>query len=207
MKIRIGLGSCGIAAGGKKVREALANKLAEKGMKVEITSTGCIGMCFYEPLMDVIDDNGDVYTYVNVTAEKAEEIVEQHIVNGTPVEKYIASTSKKPFQQLDKQVRVVLQNCGIINPEKIEDYLANDGYKALKKCISEMTPDGVIDEIKKSGLRGRGGAGFPTWFKWDAARKAKGTEKYVVCNADEGDPGAFMDRSVLEGDPHGLLEG
>lgn len=207
MKIRIGLGSCGIAAGGRKVREALVDCIASNGMKLEITSTGCIGMCFYEPLVDVIDDEGQVFTYVNVTPEKAREIVEQHVVKGTPVEKYIASTSKKPFPQLEKQVRVVLQNCGIINPEKIEDYLANDGYKALQKCVKEMTPDEVIEEIKKSGLRGRGGAGFPTWFKWDAARKAKGTEKYVVCNADEGDPGAFMDRSVLEGDPHELLEG
>ncbi len=207
MKIRIGLGSCGIASGGKKIKDTLLNSLKEKGLDVEISSTGCIGMCFYEPLLDVIDDEGEVSTYVNVTPKMAEEIVEQHIVNGTPIEKYIVSTSKKPFQQLDKQVRVVLQNCGIINPEKIEDYLVNDGYKALNKCVNEMTPDQVIDEIKKSGLRGRGGAGFPTWFKWDAARKAKGTEKYVVCNADEGDPGAFMDRSVLEGDPHGLLEG
>jgi len=207
LKIRIGLGSCGIAAGGRKVREALVDCIASNGMKLEITSTGCIGMCFYEPLVDVIDDEGQVFTYVNVTPEKAREIVEQHVVKGTPVEKYIASTSKKPFPQLEKQVRVVLQNCGIINPEKIEDYLANDGYKALQKCVKEMTPDEVIEEIKKSGLRGRGGAGFPTWFKWDAARKAKGTEKYVVCNADEGDPGAFMDRSVLEGDPHELLEG
>jgi NADH-quinone oxidoreductase subunit F len=207
LKLRIGLGSCGIAAGGKKVREALLNCLKEKDMNIEITSTGCIGMCFYEPIVDVIDDEGEVYTYVNVTPEKAEEIVEQHIKNGVPVEKYIQSTGKKPFKQLEKQVRVVLQNCGIINPEKIEDYLEKGGYKALEKCLKEMTPDQVIEEIKKSGLRGRGGAGFPTWFKWDAARKAKGNEKYVVCNADEGDPGAFMDRSVLEGDPHGLLEG
>jgi len=207
LKIRIGLGSCGIAAGGRKVREALADCFEEKGLDIEITSTGCIGMCFYEPLLDVIDDEGEVFTYVNVTPEIANEIVEQHIVKGTPIEKYIASTSKEPFQQLEKQVRVVLQNCGVINPEKIEDYLAKDGYKALDKTINSMTPDEVIEEIKKSGLRGRGGAGFPTWFKWDAARKAKGTEKYVVCNADEGDPGAFMDRSVLEGDPHGLLEG
>ena len=207
MKLRIGLGSCGIAAGGKKVREALLNCLKENNMNIKITSTGCIGMCFYEPIVDVIDDEGEVYTYVNVTPEKAEEIVEQHIKNGVPVEKYIQSTGKKPFKQLEKQVRVVLQNCGIINPEKIEDYLEKGGYKALEKCLKEMTPDQVIEEIKKSGLRGRGGAGFPTWFKWDAARKAKGNEKYVVCNADEGDPGAFMDRSVLEGDPHGLLEG
>ncbi len=207
MKIRIGLGSCGIAAGGKKVKQALVSCVEEKGLNIEITSTGCIGMCFYEPLVDVIDDKGEVYTYANVTADIANEIVEQHIINGTPIEKYIVATSKTPFKQFEKQVRVVLHDCGVINPEKIEDYLENDGYKALEKCINEMTPDGVIDEIKKSGLRGRGGAGFPTWFKWDAARKSKGNEKYVVCNADEGDPGAFMDRSVLEGDPHELLEG
>ncbi len=207
MKIRIGLGSCGIAAGGKKVKQALVSCVEEKGLNIEITSTGCIGMCFYEPLVDVIDDKGEVYTYANVTADIANEIIEQHIINGTPIEKYIVATSKTPFKQFEKQVRVVLHDCGVINPEKIEDYLANDGYKALEKCINEMTPDGVIDEIKKSGLRGRGGAGFPTWFKWDAARKSKGNEKYVVCNADEGDPGAFMDRSVLEGDPHELLEG
>ncbi len=207
MKIRIGLGSCGIAAGGKKVRDALVSCIKEKGLDIEITSTGCIGMCFYEPLVDIIDDKGEVFTYVNVNPEMAGEIVEQHIVNGSPIDKYIASTGKKPFPQLEKQVRVVLQNCGVINPESIEDYLDKEGYKALEKCIKEMTPDEVISEIKASGLRGRGGAGFPTWFKWDAARKAKGNEKYVVCNADEGDPGAFMDRSVLEGDPHGLLEG
>jgi len=207
LKIRIGLGSCGIAAGGKKVKQALVSCVEEKGLNIEITSTGCIGMCFYEPLVDVIDDKGEAYTYANVTAEIANEIVEQHIINGTPIEKYIVATSKTPFKQFEKQVRVVLHDCGVINPEKIEDYLENDGYKALEKCINEMTPDGVIDEIKKSGLRGRGGAGFPTWFKWDAARKSKGNEKYVVCNADEGDPGAFMDRSVLEGDPHELLEG
>lgn len=206
MKIRIGLGSCGIAAGGKKIRDAFQKLLAEKGLDVEITATGCIGMCFYEPLVDIVDDNG-VFTYANVTADMVKVIVEQHIEQGKPALEHIVSQDSKPFPQLKEQVRVVLKNCGIINPEKIEDYIGSGGYKALSKVLEEMSPEEVIDEIKKSGLRGRGGAGFPTWFKWDAARKAKGNEKYVVCNADEGDPGAFMDRSVLEGDPHALLEG
>jgi NADH-quinone oxidoreductase subunit F len=206
LKIRIGLGSCGIAAGGRKIKNALEKSINEKGLDIDITSTGCIGMCFYEPLVDIIDDNG-VFTYANVTPDMVGEIVEQHVVNGNPIDKYIVSNDINPFSQLKNQVRVVLRNCGVINPEKVEDYLAKGGYKALDKVINNMTPEEVIEEIKKSGLRGRGGAGFPTWFKWDAARKAKGNEKYVVCNADEGDPGAFMDRSVLEGDPHELLEG
>jgi NADH-quinone oxidoreductase subunit F len=206
LKIRIGLGSCGIAAGGRKVKNAIEKSIKEKDLDIDITSTGCIGMCFYEPLVDIIDDNG-VFTYANVTPDMIGEIVEQHVVNGNPIDKYIVSNDTNPFSQLKNQVRVVLRNCGVINPEKVEDYLAKGGYKALDKAINNMTPEEVIEVIKKSGLRGRGGAGFPTWFKWDAARKAKGNEKYVVCNADEGDPGAFMDRSVLEGDPHELLEG
>lgn len=206
VKIRIGLGSCGIAAGGKKVREKFEHLIKEKNLDLEIVTTGCIGMCFYEPIVDVIDDDG-TSTYANVTPEMAKEIFEMHIEGKTPIEKYIVSTDKKPYEQLQKQARVVLKNCGIINPERIEEYIENGGYKALDKVLSKMSPQDVIDEIKISGLRGRGGAGFPTWFKWDAARKSKGNEKYVVCNADEGDPGAFMDRSVLEGDPHALLEG
>jgi NADH-quinone oxidoreductase subunit F len=163
-------------------------------------------MCFYEPIVDVIDHD-HVYTYANVTPAIAEEIFNSHIVGGKPVEKYIVSTSDKPYPILAKQVRIALKNCGIINPENIEDYLAKDGYKALAKVIKEQTQEEVIEEIKISGLRGRGGAGFPTWFKWNAAKQSKADIKYVVCNADEGDPGAFMDRSVLEGDPHAVLEG
>lgn len=206
VKIRIGLGSCGIAAGGKKVKEQFESLFNEKKLDLEIVTTGCIGMCFYEPIVDVIDEEG-IYTYANVTPAMVKEIVELHIEGKNPIEKYIVSTDKKPYEQLAKQARVVLKNCGLINPEKIEEYTANGGYEALNKVLTKMTPQEVIAEIKISGLRGRGGAGFPTWFKWDAARKARGNEKYVVCNADEGDPGAFMDRSVLEGDPHGLLEG
>lgn len=206
IKIRIGLGSCGIAAGGKKVKAKFEELFNEKGLKVDIVTTGCIGMCYYEPIVDVISDEG-TFSYANVTPAIAEEIVNEHILKGQPIEKYIVSTDKNPYPQLKKQVRIVLRNCGIINPEKIEDYIESGGYEALKKVLSNMTPEEVIEEVKISGLRGRGGAGFPTWFKWNAARASKGSEKYIVCNADEGDPGAFMDRSVIEGDPHSLIEG
>lgn len=207
MKLRVGFGSCGIAAGGRKVMEKLTAKLKNHAKKdIELIPTGCIGMCFYEPIVDVIDNN-DVYSYANVTPEMAEEIFDSHIAGGQPIEKYIVSTSAKPYPILNNQVRIALRNCGIINPENIGDYMAEDGYKALAKVLKEMTQEEVIEEIKLSGLRGRGGAGFPTWFKWNAAKQAKGDVKYVVCNADEGDPGAFMDRSVLEGDPHAMLEG
>ncbi|SHE51613.1 NADH-quinone oxidoreductase subunit NuoF [Caloramator proteoclasticus] len=206
MKIRIGLGSCGIAAGGRKIKNIFEKLLKESNKQIEIITTGCIGMCYLEPIVDIIDDNG-TYTYANVSPSMAEEIFNEHILKGLPIEKYIVSTDKKPHPQLEKQVRIVLRNCGIINPESIEDYIEAGGYSALKKALSQMTPEEVIEEVKISGLRGRGGAGFPTWFKWNAARASKGNEKYIVCNADEGDPGAFMDRSVIEGDPHSLIEG
>ncbi len=206
MKLRIGLGSCGIASGGKKVMELLKKETAHQGIKIEIESAGCIGMCFYEPILDLIDGD-EIYTYGNVTEAIAEEIITSHVVNGKPLEHYIISSSKKPNPLMEKQVRIALKNCGHIDPEDIDAYLTNDGYMGLKKILDTMTPEQVIEEIKTSGLRGRGGAGFPTWFKWNAARQSKGDIKYIVCNADEGDPGAFMDRSVLEGDPHAVLEG
>lgn len=206
LKIRVGLGSCGIAAGGKKVVEKFEQGLAKHGKDIAIIPTGCIGMCFYEPIVDIIEDD-KIYTYANVTPEMAKEIFSSHILGGRPVEKYIVASSENPYRILANQVRIVLKNCGAIDPENITDYLAQDGYKALEKVLKEMTPVAVIEQIKISGLRGRGGAGFPTWFKWNAARQSPGRVKYVVCNADEGDPGAFMDRSVLEGDPHALLEG
>lgn len=205
MKIRIGFGSCGIAAGARKVSDRFGKLIAENNLDAEVSITGCIGMCFYEPIVDIIDDNG-VYTYAKVTPDMVDKIINSHIVNKEPILEHVVSTDKNPYPQLENQVRIVLKNCGIINPEKLEEYLAVDGYKALQKVLS-MSQDEVINEVKKSGLRGRGGAGFPTWFKWDAAKKSKGNEKYVVCNADEGDPGAFMDRSILEGDPHVMLEG
>ena len=151
------------------------------------------------------EDNGDLTRYVKVQPDKVEKIVEEHIKGGKPVEEYAITEEDKGF--VANQQRVVLRNCGVINPENIDEYLAVDGYKALEKVLTSMKPEQVIEEMKASGLRGRGGAGFPTWFKWNAAKASPGNEKYMVCNADEGDPGAFMDRSVLEGDPHSVLEG
>lgn len=207
MRIRIGLGSCGIAAGGLKVLDAVKQELKERNLDIEVRQTGCIGMCHNEPLLDVIQDDGKVYTYGRVTPETVKQIFGEHIASGTPVKEYIVATNDAPNDFLAGQTRVALRNCGIIDPESIDDYTMRGGYRALEKAVTGMTPEGVIEEIKTSGLRGRGGAGFPTWFKWNATRSAAGSPKYIVCNADEGDPGAFMDRSVLEGDPHSVLEG
>ncbi|MGI6493116.1 MAG: NADH-ubiquinone oxidoreductase-F iron-sulfur binding region domain-containing protein [Pelotomaculum sp.] len=205
MKIKVGLGSCGVASGGRKVMDKLTEELKKRQLDADIEPTGCIGMCYLEPLVDITE--GDVtYSYGHVTPEMVGEILDAHQA-GHPLEKYVVASTTNPYPFVEKYPRVALKNCGIINPEKIEDYLAAEGYQALKKVLTEMKPEDVIEEIKISGLRGRGGAGFPTWFKWNAARMAPGDIKYVVCNADEGDPGAFMDRSVLEGDPHGLIEG
>lgn len=206
MKIRVGLGSCGIASGGRKVIAALEAKKKELGLDYDIETTGCIGMCFYEPIVDIITDEGSV-TYGHVDAAMAEKIVEDHVQKGEILEDKVIYTSEKEADYTKKQVKIALEGCGVIDPENIDDYFAMDGYKGIEKAIKEMTPEKVIEEIKESGLRGRGGAGFPTWFKWNAALQSKGEKKYMVCNADEGDPGAFMDRSVLEGNPHRLIEG
>jgi NADH-quinone oxidoreductase subunit F len=206
MIIKVGLGSCGIASGGRKVIAALEEKKKELGLDYKIETTGCIGMCFYEPIVDVITEDGSV-TYGHVDAALAEKIVEEHVQKGKIIEDKVIYTSEKEADYTKKQLRIALEGCGIIDPENIDDYFAMDGYKGIEKALKEMTPEEVIEEMKISGLGGRGGAGFPTWFKWNAARKSKGSQKYMVCNADEGDPGAFMDRSVLEGNPHRLIEG
>ncbi|MDN5367553.1 MAG: NADH-quinone oxidoreductase subunit [Thermovirga sp.] len=205
--IKVGMASCGIAAGARPVYEYLLDKLGDR-KDVEIKQVGCIGLCFREPLVEVIED-GTRVMYGEVDIDSLEKIIESHILNGTPVEEKIIlsdSTEAPENKTIDKQVRIVLRNTGIIDPTKIDEYLERDGYKGLTKAL-QMDPEAVIDEILESGLRGRGGAGFPTGLKWRFARKAAGDEKYVVCNADEGDPGAFMDRSVLEGDPHSVIEG
>ena len=202
MKIVVGEGSCGIAAGAAKVYDKLASALDKSN---ELTITGCIGMCFLEPIVDIYD-NGTLTRLVKVWENDCERIAKA--VNSddlSTVEDLKISEDDELF--LKKQTRIALRHCGIINPEKISDYENTDGYKAVRKVLSEMTPEQVIEEIKISGLAGRGGAGFPTWFKWNAARSSDGTEKYLICNADEGDPGAFMDRAVIEGDPHNLIEG
>ncbi|MBE6032270.1 MAG: NADH-quinone oxidoreductase subunit NuoF [Clostridiales bacterium] len=206
MKIVVGQGSCGIATGAKKTSAEFERLIAEKNLDVKLDKTGCIGTCYLEPIVDIYGDDGKLDTrYVKVQPEKVAEIVEKHIIGGEVVEEYAISDVDKAF--IDKQKRIVLRNCGLINPESIDEYIAVGGYEATRKVITSMTQDEVIEEIKISGLRGRGGAGFPTWFKWNAAKSNPGKDKYMVCNADEGDPGAFMDRSVLEGDPHSLIEG
>ncbi|MCD8199657.1 MAG: NADH-quinone oxidoreductase subunit NuoF [Coriobacteriaceae bacterium] len=207
MKVVIGQGSCGIASGAKKTEAEFQKQIKAKKVKnVTLTKAGCIGTCFLEPIVDVYDDDGTLAArYVKVTPDKVEAIVKKHLVGGKVDEDSVIAPEDADI--LEHQKRIVLRNCGIINPEHIEEYLATDGYAAAEKALTEMTPMDVIEEIKVAGLRGRGGAGFPTWFKWNSARGSAGDEKYIVCNADEGDPGAFMDRSVLEGDPHAVLEG
>ena len=207
MKVVVGQGSCGIATGAKKTSDEFQRIVAEKNLNnVVIDKTGCIGTCYLEPIVDVYNDEGALEArYVKCTTDKVERIVEEHLMGGKPVEEFMIPAEDEAF--LSQQQRIVLRNCGQINPEKIEEYIATGGYEAARKVITSMTPNQVIEEIKISGLRGRGGAGFPTWFKWNAIKSNKGAQKYMVCNADEGDPGAFMDRSVLEGDPHSLLEG
>lgn len=205
MKVVVGQGSCGVATGARKTAAKFEEAIAAKGLDIPVQVTGCVGTCYLEPIVDVYEDDGELTRYVKVQPDKVERIVNEHLADGKPVAEDAISEEDKQF--VEKQQRVVLRNCGVINPEDIEEYLAVDGYKAIEKVLKEMKPEEVIEEIKVSGLRGRGGAGFPTWFKWNAAKENKGDQKYLVCNADEGDPGAFMDRSVLEGDPHSLLEG
>ena len=219
MKLVFGEGSCGIAAGARKVRAAV-EKLNTEGA-VEIGITGCIGMCYLEPIVDVYGEpespdspefpdspgNGKplLARLVRVQEKDAERIYKAAASGDlSGVKDLEISADDKEF--LEKQTRIALRHCGLIDPEDIAAYEAVDGYKAIRKVLA-MTPEQVIEEIKISGLAGRGGAGFPTWFKWNAARNAKGEQKYLICNADEGDPGAFMDRAVIESDPHSLIEG
>ena len=205
MKVVIGQGSCGIATGAQKTEAEFKAQLEKQNVDVELTITGCVGTCYLEPIVDVYEDNGDMTRYVKVQPDRVERIVAEHLKGGKPVEDFAITDDDKKF--LEKQQRVVLRHCGMINPEKIDEYLAVGGYEASRKVMTSMTQEEVIDIMKVSNLRGRGGAGFPTWFKWNTAKANPGKEKYIVCNADEGDPGAFMDRSVLEGDPHAVLEG
>lgn len=203
MKIVVGEGSCGIAAGAEKVRQAL---LKEDLNGATLTIAGCIGMCYLEPIVDIYEDGKEVKRLVRVTENDAKKIAEYAKTGDeNAIAPLLVSDEDKEF--LNKQTRIALRRCGIINPDEIEDFIQADGYTAIKKVLNEMTPEDVIEVIKTSGLAGRGGAGFPTWFKWNAARQSDGEEKYLICNADEGDPGAFMDRAVIESDPHTLIEG
>ncbi|MDU4962030.1 MAG: NADH-quinone oxidoreductase subunit NuoF [Sporomusaceae bacterium] len=203
-----------VSSGSKKVEAALGSELVKAGLEKEIkvVETGCHGFCEMGPIMIVYPEG---VFYCRVQAEDIPAIVEEHLLKGRIVERLLFRepishekiVSYKDIAFYKKQQRLVLANCGHINPEVIEDYIAVGGYEALGKALTEMTPEQVIAEVKQSGLRGRGGGGFPTGSKWEFARNAAGDKKYVVCNADEGDPGAFMDRSVLEGDPHRIIEG
>ena len=205
--IRVGLASCGIAAGGKKVYENLESELNSRNINdVKLQITGCMGMCYNEVLVEVIQPDGKNTLYKKVNPEHVNRIIEQHILQGNPV-KDIEISPEELDSVLSKQKRIVLRNCGIVDPESIEDYIEHKGYQSIAKALTSMSPEDVITEMTESGLRGRGGAGFSTGIKWGLARKSAGFQKYLVCNADEGDPGAFMDRSVLESDPHSVIEG
>lgn len=207
-EIRVGLGTCGISAGAEAVYKELKQVTADKNVDVNLKETGCMGMCYEEVLVEVLDDTGS-YLYSKVTPDKIGKIVDEHIIGNQPVEEWIvkSETATGEDEFFNKQRRIVLRNCGIINPTSIDEYIDHDGYKAIQKILKDHSPEDVIDMFIKSGLRGRGGGGFPSGLKWKFARRAKGDKKYLICNADEGDPGAFMDRSVLEGDPHSVLEG
>ncbi|GAB1476390.1 NADH-quinone oxidoreductase subunit NuoF [Bacillota bacterium] len=213
-RVVVGMATCGISAGAKPVLEKLIAETAAAGLKdVKIVPTGCIGMCIYEPIVEVFEPGKKKVTYIHMDADRITKVVSEHLVKGKPVVEYtIGEGEGGELKNLDdvqfykKQKRVVLSNCGLINPEDISDYIALDGYQALAKALTTMTPKEVIELMKASGLRGRGGAGFSTGMKWSFAAGNEADQKYIVCNADEGDPGAFMDRSVLEGDPHAILE-
>lgn len=218
-RVLIGMGTCGIAAGGDRVWEVVKQKIEELELQVDMVSTGCIGMCYAEPIMEVQMPGEPSIFYGNLSPEQAEEIVNFHIAKGEVCSDYVLAQNSRGVVPLplipelseipfyEKQSKNVLARCGVIDPDKLEDYIIMDGYMGLEKVLSQMNPIDVVNEIKASGLRGRGGGGFPTGRKWEAAYQSPGPKKYVVCNADEGDPGAFMDRSILEGDPHNLLEG
>ncbi len=204
-RIVVGQGSCGLAAGAGAVYTALEQRMTA-ATPASLSITGCIGICYLEPIVDVYAQDGQLYRCVRVKAEDAEAIVSAVENNDYSLLSQLV-IPEEDAQFLSKQTRIALRHCGIINPDEIDAYMADDGYQALEKVLKTMTPEQVIEEIKISGLGGRGGAGFPTWFKWNAARQSPGEEKYLICNADEGDPGAFMDRAVIESDPHNLIEG
>ena len=210
--ISICLGTGGIAAGGEGVFAEFDKEISKRKLNANIgkrvcktAKTGCRGLCAKDVLVDISIPKQKIQTYERVTVDMVPRIIEEHIVENKPVEKWLAKSDYHNFY--DNQERLVLANCGSINPEEIDEYILRGGYKALKKALSSMTPKDVIAEISKSGLRGRGGGGFETGWKWESCAKYVADEKYIICNGDEGDPGAFMDRSIMEGDPHAMLEG
>ena len=214
--VYLGAGSCGKAAGADAVKKAVLATLEERKLRAQVLEVGCVGPCYLEPLMDIAAFGNPRISYANVSAEHAPQILESYLVRRDPMPgRAVGHFGNAEFAGIPKffdlpmlkaQKRIVLRNCGFIDPERLDHYLATDGYAGLKKALG-MSPDALIEEITKSQIRGRGGAGFPTGKKWRFCRDAKGDSKYMICNADEGDPGAFMNRSLIEGDPHAVLEG
>ncbi len=214
--IYVGAATCGRASGALKLIESVNKELKKNRLAANMIEVGCIGLCYAEPLIDIAGADGVRVSYRNVTTEMIPQLINEHLINNNPVAALalgVVGSSKISgipnlfdLPVLKPQERIALRNCGYIDPENINHYIASDGYRGLKRAL-KMSPDEVIEEVKISGLRGRGGAGFPTAVKWQFCRKAPGDEKYLICNADEGDPGAFMDRALLESDPHSVLEG
>ncbi len=215
-RILVGTATCGRSAGALNVLQAINDELAQRNIAAIVMQVGCIGLCYLEPLVDIIKPGHPRICYGQITPEIVPELIQDYLINDNPRPDLALGTIgdgniegiPKLFDlpMLKPQVRIILRNCGSIDPENINHYIANGGYSGLARAL-KTSPDEVIEEVKQSGIRGRGGAGFPTGLKWEFCRKSPGTEKYLICNADEGDPGAFMNRSVLEGDPHSVLEG
>ncbi|MBZ0157549.1 MAG: NADH-quinone oxidoreductase subunit NuoF [Alphaproteobacteria bacterium] len=208
--VQVCMGTGGMAAGGAEVLAIFEALMKEKNIPAEFKKecsmhkVGCRGLCAKDVLVDVIVD-GARTTYQYIKPDMVQRIIDEHITEGSPVAEWQVTDEYHKFHE--KQVKVVLSDCGNIDPEDIDSYIEAEGYKAIRKVFTSMTPEEVIEVMKNSGLRGRGGAGFPTGVKWEACRKAPGDQKYIICNADEGDPGAFMDRAVIEGNPHAVIEG
>jgi NADH:ubiquinone oxidoreductase subunit F (NADH-binding)/(2Fe-2S) ferredoxin len=213
--IRVGMSTCGLAAGADPVFAAIGDEVKSRSLDWRVARTGCAGMCSMEPLVEVRLPGQPAAMYGDVTPEIARRLVGEWADGRLPEENRVpgiaelARVAGEPLATGDgpPQYRIVMRNCGVIDPEEIDEYLDRGGYQALAKVLSSMTPAEVIAELKVAGLRGRGGAGFPAWLKWTLTRESEGSEHFIVCNGDEGDPGAYMDRSVLEGDPHAVLEG
>ena len=199
--IKVGMATCGIAAGAQEIYDFLIEAVKKSKVDVEVRKCGCIGACYIEPIVEVKIQGLKPVTYSKVDIEAIKKIFEKHVLGKKVVTDYLIDEEGS-----SKQVRRVLRNCGIIDPESIDDYIGSDGYQGLIKALKSK-PEDIIETLKISGLRGRGGGGFPTWMKWNFAKNISAEEKYIICNGDEGDPGAYMDRSILEGDPHAVLEG
>jgi NADH:ubiquinone oxidoreductase subunit F (NADH-binding)/NAD-dependent dihydropyrimidine dehydrogenase PreA subunit/(2Fe-2S) ferredoxin len=233
-KVSVGMATCGLSTGAGKVYETLQKEVEKGKLPIKLSQTGCIGFCQREPVVDILEPGKPRVFYHGITPERSVELVHQWLENRVVEDLLLCKMEQEDwigenkvheysiretpegidgtphYHQIpfyNKQLKVALRNCGFINPDQIEEYIARGGYFSLYKALFEMKPDEIIEEMKRSGLRGRGGAGFPTGVKWESCRKAKGDQKFILCNADEGDPGAYMDRSILEGDPHSVIEG